>query len=91
MSQFLHAGINRGGAIVTANVAQVIAQPNPVRRGMTVQNTSDTDMFVSETGEDATPALSYKLVPGAACAINTDARVTIVCAASAKTFAATEF
>jgi hypothetical protein len=87
--QFLEAGINRGG--VTIAGAKDVAAANDSRRGLTFQNTSDTDMWLTETNVNAAVGTGYKVAAGVAVNIATNMRVSVYCASAGKTYAATEF
>lgn len=89
--RFLQAGANKGGAITLGGTAQDVAAANTIRRGLHIQNTSDTEMRVTETNADATATTGFKLLAGERLEIQTNQRVSIFCATTGKTFAATEF
>lgn len=88
MSALLRAGVDRGG--VTVIGAKDVAPANN-RRGLAFQNTSDTEMRVTETSADATATTGYKVAAGASLDIHTNMRVSVYCAAAGKTYAAVEF
>lgn len=88
---FLYTGVSRRGSISVAGVAQDVAPNNPVRRGLTFQNTSDTTMRLTETGEDASDTVGYKVAAGQAVNISTGSRVSVWCSVADKTYEATEF
>jgi hypothetical protein len=89
MSGFLEAGRDRSG--ITTIGAATVAPANEQRRGLTFQNTSDTEMRLTETDADATAATGYKIAPGQAVNISTNMRVSVYCAVAGKTYAATEY
>lgn len=84
-------GVDRSGSITTGGTAQDVAPANAARQGLTIQNTSDTPMRVTENGADATSATGYLLAAGAALNVSTNKRVSIFCATTGKSFAATEY
>lgn len=86
---FLEAGYDRGG--VTVAGAKDVAAANENRRGLTFQNTSDTEMRLTETGVNATAATGYKVASGQAVNVSTNMRVSVYCAVAGKTYATTEF
>lgn len=86
---FLEGGADRGG--VTVAGAKDVAAANDIRRGLTFQNTSDTEMRVTETDDDATASTGYLVAAGVSVNISTNMRVSVYCADADKTFAATEY
>lgn len=86
---FLEAGEDRGGVTIAGDTQ--VAAANDTRRGLTFQNTSDTDMRVTEHGGAATAATGYLIKASQAVNISTNLAVHVYCAAAGKTFAATEF
>jgi len=86
---FLEAGTDRGG--VTVAGAKDVAAARETRRGLTFQNTSDTEMRLTETGLIASANTGFKIAPGASVNISTNMRVSVYCASAGKTYAATEF
>lgn len=88
----LPAGTDRSGTITTAGTAQVLAPANANRRGLTIQNTSDTAMFVSESGTPASATYGYLLdVSSAPFKVSTNRVIYIWCGAAGRSFAATEW
>lgn len=87
--QFLEAGANRGG--VTVAGAKDVAAANDSRRGLTFQNTSDVEMWLTETNVDAASGVGYKIKPSEAVNVSTNMRVSVWCGTVGKTYAATEF
>lgn len=91
-SKPLPAGVGIGGTITTPSVVQTVAGANASRAGLTFQNTSDTNMWISEDGNDPAIGTSGYLVEPSQCvSINTNKIVKLICATGGKTFAATEF
>jgi uncharacterized protein (DUF2345 family) len=87
----LPAGTNRSGSITTGGTAQDVAAANTSRIGMTFQNTSDTVMSLTESGVTATATNGYSIAAGQAINISTSNRISVFCATTGKTFAATEY
>ena len=90
MRNLLGTGIDRSGAITAGGTAQDIAPFNEGRSRMSVQNTSATDMRITESGVTATATAGYKLAPGEWADIETRSRVSVYCATTGATFASTE-
>lgn len=86
-------GTNRSGTIAAANTAQQLAAENGIRRGLTIQNIDDTDMWVNELGGTAAinSAGSYKLAPGAVLQVGTINAISIICSTISKKFTAVEY
>ncbi len=91
MSGLLYQGVNRGGTITTGGVSQAVAPINRARRGLTFQNTSDTDMWLTETGIVAAVGTGFKLTAGSSADVNTNQAVNVFCITTGKTFGATEY
>lgn len=87
----LPAGTDRSGSVTTGGTAQLIAAVNTARRGLTFQNTSDTEMRITESGSAATPTTGYLVTPGGRVNISTNRAISMFCATTGKTFAATEW
>jgi hypothetical protein len=87
----LGAGTDRSGSITAGGTAQDVAAANTSRIGMTFQNTSDTVMWLTESGTTATVGTGYQIIAGAAVNISTNKRISVICATIGKTFAATEY
>lgn len=85
---FLTAGHDRSG--VTVAGAKDVAVANDTRRALTFQNTSDTDMWLCESGAVAAVGTGYKLAAGQAANVSTSNRVSVYCASAGKTYSATE-
>ncbi|GEM_PF-5675776 len=88
---YLPAGTDRSGSVTTGGTAQLIANTNANRRGLTFQNTSDTEMRITENGSAATATNGYQVAPGGRISISTNRAISMFCATTGKTFAATEF
>lgn len=86
----LPAGADRSGSIATAGTAQDVAAQNTARQGLTFQNTSDTDMRLTENGVTATATTGFLVKPGSGVNVSTNRRISVWCASAGKTFAATE-
>lgn len=91
MADILPDGIARSGSITTGGTAQTVAPANPGRHGMTFQNTSDTDMYITEDGTTASASNGYKIGAGIGINISTNKVISVFCVTTGKTFAATEF
>jgi len=87
----LPAGTDRSGTITTGGTAQQVAAANPSRVGITFQNTSDTVMYLSENGTAASATNGYQLAAGAPVNVSTNRAISVFCATTGKTFAATEY
>ena len=85
------AGTDRSGSITTGGTAQQLAASNSDRTGLTIQNTSDGDLRITENGTTATASTGYKLTPGMGLQISTNKAVSVYGATTGQTFAATEF
>lgn len=88
MSELLPAGVDRSGVTVVG--AKDLAVANIGRRGLSIQNISDTTMVINETGSVATATNGYQVVAGAAVEISTNQRVSVYCASADKAYIATE-
>jgi hypothetical protein len=87
----LPATTDRSGSITTGGTAQTVAAANANRIGLTFQNTSDTEMRVTENGTTATAATGYLVAAGQFIRVNSNKAISVFCATTGKTFAATEF
>lgn len=87
----LPAGTDRSGSITTGGTAQNVAAANTARRGFTLQNTSDTEMRVSESGTAASATTGYQIAPGGRFTASTNRAISVFGATTGKTFAATEW
>lgn len=88
----LAAGSDRSGQITAANTPQDLAPANPARRGLSGQNISNGDLWISETGEAAVGASgSYKVEPGRFFSVATNRAIRIIGAAQGQKFTATEY
>lgn len=87
----LPGGTDRSGSVTTGGTAQLIAAVNTARRGLTFQNTSDTEMRITESGSAATATTGYLVAPGGRVNISTNRAISMFCATTGKTFAATEW
>lgn len=79
-------------SITAGGTAQSVFAANALRRGLQIQNTSDTGMYIRYDGTSATTITSMYLAPGvgidfAACPVGA---VSIICATTGKTFFASE-
>lgn len=88
MSAFLNTGADKSGVTIVGN--KVICAANTAREGFTFQNTSDTDMWLTENGSAAAVGTGYKIGPGVGFTASTGNAINLYCAAASKTFAATE-
>lgn len=86
----LPPGTDRSGNITTASTSQQVAAAQANRVRMTFQNTSDTDMYLTDTGITASVTSGYKVRPNVIVEIDTNQAVNVFCAASGKTFVASE-
>jgi len=91
MSTFLYQGVSRGGSITAGGTPQTVAAANKSRRGITFQNTSDTDMWLTETGETPAVGTGFKITAGASAEVTTNQIIKVYCVTTGKTFAATEY
>lgn len=88
----LPAGSGLSGSITTGGVAQTVATANANRRGLTFQNTSDTEMRVTESGAAATATTGYLVAAGGGMfRASTNRAISVFCATTGKTFAGTEW
>jgi len=87
----LPAGTDRSGSITTGGTAQNVAGANTSRRGLDFQNTSDTEMRVTENGTSATAATGYLVAAGGRFNARTNRAISVFCATTGKTFASTEW
>ena len=87
----LPAGTDRSGSITTGGAAQNVAAANAARRGLDFQNTSDTEMRVTENGTAATATTGYLVAGGGRFSARTNRVISVFCATTGKTFAATEW
>lgn len=85
----LPAGADRSSS--SAAGAQSIAAANTSRKGLTFQNTSDTEMRVTESGTPASGTTGYQILPGGRFTASTNKAISVYCASAGKTFAATEW
>ncbi len=86
----LPAGTNKGGTITTGGTSQLVAAANTDRVGLTFQNISDTNMYLSENGAAASPTNGYLIAPNIVAEIGTNMAVYVYCATTGKAFTATE-
>jgi hypothetical protein len=86
----LVAGTDRSGSITTGGAAQQVAAGNTSRRALDFQNTSDTEMRVTENGTAATATTGYQVLAGGRFSARTNRAISVFCATTGKTFAATE-
>jgi len=86
----LPAGTDRSGSITTAATAQTVANANASRTALTFQNTSDTVMRLTESGNAATATTGFLVGAGQGVNVSTNKLVSVYCAAANKTFSATE-
>jgi len=87
-------GVDRSGTITTGGTAQELAAENSIRTGLTVQNISDTDMWIDEVGGTAAAAGTGSfLLPanGGVYQVGTFNAISIFCATTGKAFTATEY
>lgn len=89
MSGYLGAGANR--STTTAAGSKVLAVANRNRKGLVVQNVSDTAVVVCQTGEDATATNGLSLAAGQGLEVVTNQRVSIFCTVAGKAVAAVEY
>jgi hypothetical protein len=87
----LPATTDRSGTITLGGTAQNVAAANASRQALTFQNTSDTEMRVTENGTAATATTGYQVTAGQYLRINSNKAVSVFCATTGKTFAATEW
>lgn len=87
----LPAGTDRSGTIATGGTAQNVAAANTARRGPDFQNTSDTEMRVTENGTAATATTGFQVLAGGAFRARTNRAISVFCATTGKAFAATEW
>lgn len=87
----LPAGTDRSGSITAANTSQQVAPANTSRVGLTFQNTSDTNMYLSENGSPASASNGYVIVPNGSVNVSTNKQINVFCTVAGKTFASTEY
>lgn len=85
----LPAGTPRTG--VTISGVKNVAAANTSRRGLTMQNTSDTEMRVTEDDTDPTATVGYQVAPGGKFTASTNKSIRVYCATAGKGYAATEW
>lgn len=86
----LPAGTDRSGSINVGGTRQQVAAANANRRGLTFQNTSDTEMRVTENGVNATATTGYQVSAGGRFTASTNRAIDVFCATAGKTYACTE-
>jgi len=88
-------GTDRSG-VTTANTegatSSVVAEANPARHSLIIQNISDEALWVNQSGGDAqaSTAGNYKVAVGAIFEVTTNQEVSIIGSAAGKAFSATE-
>lgn len=87
----LPAGTDRSGTITTGGAAQNVAAANTARKGLDFQNTSDTEMRVTESGTAASATTGFQVLAGGTFRARTNRVISVFCATTGKTFAATEW
>lgn len=87
----LPPAIDRSGSITAAGVAQTVAPSNPARRGLDFQNTSDTEMRLTESDVPASATNGFQVPAGGSFRARTNRLISVFCATAGKTFAATEW
>lgn len=85
--------VNRSGTITTGGTAQQLTAANDSRLGWSIQNTSATDLWVSDVGTASAGGTSYKVPAGTsftppAVALGV---ISIFGATTAQSFAAREW
>ena len=85
----LPTGTDRSG--VTVAGAKNVAALNTARRGLNFQNTSDTEMRVTETGTAATATTGYQVLPAGTFRASSNRAISVFCAVASKTYAASEW
>lgn len=91
ISAALPATTDRSGSITLGGTAQNVAAANASRRGLTFQNTSDTEMRVTENGVAATATTGFIVPTNSTLHIRSNKLISVFCATTGKTFAATEW
>lgn len=93
VSPDVQTATDKSGTITTGGIAQNAIASNANRKGWVLQNTSDTDMYVSDSGTAS--ASSFLLKTGASARSDsmsvTTGAISLYCATTGKTFAATEY
>lgn len=84
----LPSGTSRSG--VTVAGAKTLAPFNLIRKALTIQNTSDTDMRIREDGGVASATNGFLIVAGDAVEVATNQNISVWCAVAGKTYEATE-
>lgn len=87
----LPATTDRSGSITLGGTAQNVAALLATRKGLTFQNTSDTEMRVTESGVAATAATGFLVAVGASFHAKSNKAISVFCATTGKTYAATEW
>lgn len=83
---------DKSSTVTSGGTAQVLAAANLFRHGLTGQNISAGDLWVSETGTAAVDTVgSYKVVPGASFSVHGTGAISIIGATTGQKFTATEF
>jgi hypothetical protein len=86
----LPPGTDRSGSITTGGTSQQVAAANTSRVTLTFQNTSDTNMYVNDTGASASPTAGYLVTPNVIVSSTTNNQINVYCAITGKSFIATE-
>lgn len=83
-------GTDRSGQTGAANTIKEVAPTNRDRRGLTFQNVSDADMWLTQTDIDPAVDVGFKLVPYQGMEMSTSQSVRVFSTGANKKFAATE-
>lgn len=87
----LPATTDRSGSIATGGTQQTLAAANGSRAGLTIQNTSASELRVKEDGTPATMTSGYSLQPGSTATVNSNKLISIIGLNTGQTWAATEW
>lgn len=87
----LSSGTDRSGTASTSSTK--LADANPTRRGLEIQNISSNNIGINEFGATAAigTAGTYTLAAGASTRIRTNQQVNVVASAANSAYTATEF
>lgn len=88
----LPAGSNRSGAIVSSNVAVVMAAANVNRQSLTGQNISTDSLWINELGGTAVAETqgSFEVLPGDTFEISTNRAISVVGGTAGQAWTAVE-
>jgi len=86
---FLTSGVDRSGSAGLGSTLVVAA--NSQRRGLTFQNLSDHDMWLTETDRPAEAGVGYRVIPFESFSVSTCSAIHVFTGVASAPFAATEY